>query len=92
MVGVRAVSTVALVAAVLPTALGLVLVVVMGVLLGLPVVLVITLALVAVYSPDPARQGAAKEILDRLLIALRPRESPRTRAPRRRRRRPPGKG
>lgn len=81
----------ALVAAVLPTALGLVLVVVMGVLLSLPLVLVVTLALVAVYSPDPGRQGAAKEILDRLLNVPRPRESPRTPALRRRERPPPGK-
>lgn len=71
-VGVRAMSTAALITTVLPTALGLLLLVVMGVLLGLPVVLVITLALVAVYSPDPGRQAAAKEVLDRLLNALRP--------------------
>jgi hypothetical protein len=90
-VGVRAVSTV-VVAAVLPTALGPVLVVVLGVLLSLPLVLVVTVALVAVYSADPGRRAAAKEVLDRLLSVLRPPESPRTPAPRRRGRPPPGKG
>lgn len=87
MVGVKAVST-ALVAAVLTTALGPVLIVVMGVLLGLPLALVITLALVAVYSTDPDRRGAAKEVLYRLLNVLRPRESHRSPAPRRRGRPP----
>ncbi len=89
-VGVRTVSTV-VVAAVLPTALGPALVVVIGVLLSLPLALVITLALVAVYSADPGRRRAAKEVLDRLLSVLRPQESPRTPAPRRRGRPPPGK-
>jgi hypothetical protein len=89
-VGAKAVST-ALVAAVLPTALGPVLVVVVGVLLGLPLVLGTTLALVAVYSADPDRRAAAKEVLYRLLNTLRPRESSRTPAPRRPRRPPPGK-
>lgn len=89
-VGAKAVST-ALVAAVLPTALGPVLVVVIGVLLGLPMALGITLALVTVYSADPGRRGAAKEVLYRLLNALRPRESPRSPAPRRRGAPPRGK-
>jgi hypothetical protein len=88
--GVRAVSTV-VVAAVLPTTWGPVLVLVIGVLLSLPLALVITLALVAVYSADPGRRRAAKEVLDRLLSALRPHESPRTPARRRRGRPPPGK-
>jgi hypothetical protein len=87
-VGAKAVGSTALVAAVLPTALGPVLVVVIGVLLGLPMALGITLALVAVYSADPGRRGAAKEVLYRLLNALRPRESPRSPAQRRRGRPP----
>lgn len=88
--GVRAVSTVA-VAAVLPTTWGPVLVLVIGVLLSLPLALVITLALVAVYSADPGRRAAAKDVLDRLLSALRAPESPRTPARRRRGGPSPGK-
>lgn len=88
--GVRAVSTVA-VAAVLPTTWGPVLVLVIGVLLSMPLALVITVALVAVYSADPGRRRAAKEVLDRLLSVLRPQESPWTPAPRRRGRPPRGK-
>jgi len=49
----------------------------------LPLLLISTLALVAVYSPDPARRKDAGKILDRLLTILRPRERPR-RTPRRR--------
>lgn len=41
---------------------------------GLPLLLIATLALGAVYSRDPARRTAAEKILDRLLSALRPRE------------------
>ncbi|MGH3804260.1 MAG: hypothetical protein ACRDTD_29820 [Pseudonocardiaceae bacterium] len=56
-----------------------------AVLGGLPLLLIATLALVAVYSREPARRTAAEKILDRLLSVLRPRE-PSTPAPRRRRR------
>jgi hypothetical protein len=90
-IGIKALSAAALAAVALPTVLGLVLVAVMGVLLGLPLVLVITLALAAVYSPDPDRQGAAKEVLDRLLNALRPPREPRAPTPRQRGRPPPRK-
>ena len=45
-----------------------------AVLGGLPLLLIVTLALGAVYSRDPARRTAAEKILDRLLRALRPRE------------------
>lgn len=49
-------------------------VVIMGVLGGLPLLLTITListlALVAVYSRHRIRRGAAEKILDRLLSAL----------------------
>lgn len=55
-----------------------------GALVGLPLLLIATLALVAVYARDPARRTAAEKILDRLLSALRPRE-PSTPAPRQRR-------
>ena len=48
--------------------------VIVGVLGALPLVLIITLiitlALVAVYSPHRTRRGAAEKILDRLLSAL----------------------
>ena len=48
--------------------------VIVGVLGALPLVLIITLiitlALVAVYSPHRIRRGAAAKILDRLLSAL----------------------
>ncbi|MGH3973438.1 MAG: hypothetical protein ACRDS9_08930 [Pseudonocardiaceae bacterium] len=63
----------ALVAAVQPGLLVPVLLAV-AVLGGLPLLLITTLALVAVYSSDPARRTAAEKILDRLLSALRPRE------------------
>jgi hypothetical protein len=59
----------AFVTAVQPAALGPVLVI-LGVLAGLPLLLIITLALVAVYSPQRARRGAAEKILDRLLSVL----------------------
>ena len=45
-----------------------------AVLGGLPLLLIAALALVAVYSHDPARRAAAEKILDRLLSALRPGE------------------
>jgi hypothetical protein len=52
---------------------------------GLPLLLITTLALVAVYSPDPVRRAAAEKILDRLLTTLRPQDtSTRTRTRRRR--------
>lgn len=41
---------------------------------GLPLLLIVTLALVAVYSPDPSRREAAEKVLDRLLTTLRPRD------------------
>lgn len=55
-----------------------------GAALGsLPLLLIITLALIAVYSPDPSRRAAAEKILNRLLTTLRPPTSntptPRTR-------------
>ena len=53
---------------------------------GLPLLLITTLALVAVYSPDPVRRAAAEKILDRLLTTLRPREAAMP-TPRRRKRR-----
>lgn len=52
-----------------PAALGPVLVIV-GVLGSLPLLLVITLALVAVFSPHRARRTAAEKILTQLLNAL----------------------
>ncbi len=58
-----------LVTAVQHAALGPILVIV-GVLGGLPLMLITTLALVAVYSPHRARRSAAEKILDRLLSAL----------------------
>jgi hypothetical protein len=54
---------------------------------GLPLLLITTLALVAVYSPDPVRRAAAEKILDRLLTTLRPKE-PATRTARRRKKTP----
>jgi nitrate/nitrite transporter NarK len=42
---------------------------------GLPMLLITTLALVAVYSRRPDRRVAAENILDRLLTALRPPQS-----------------
>ncbi|MDQ2884371.1 MAG: hypothetical protein M3Y48_25365 [Actinomycetota bacterium] len=54
---------------------------------GLPLLLIATLALVAVYSPDPVRRAAAEKILDRLLTTLRPQEPP-IRAVRRRKKTP----
>ena len=77
----------ALVAAVQPELLVAVLLAV-AVLGGLPLLLITTLALVAVYSRDPVRRAAAEKILTRLLGALRP-GVPSTPTPRRRRRTPP---
>ena len=62
----------ALVAAVQPGLLVPVLLAV-AVPVGLPLLLIATLALVAVYSRDPVRRAAAEKVLDRLLNALRPR-------------------
>jgi hypothetical protein len=64
---------VALVAAVQPGLLVPV-VLVVAVLGGLPLLLIVTLALGAVYSRDPIRRISAEKILDRLLRALRPQE------------------
>ncbi|MGH3780814.1 MAG: hypothetical protein ACRDRO_09365 [Pseudonocardiaceae bacterium] len=59
-----------------------------GVVVGvLPLLLIATLALVAVYSHDPVRRAAAEKILDRLLTTLRPQEPP-LRAARRRKKTP----
>lgn len=55
-----------------------------AVLGGLPMLLIIILALVAVYSPDPSRRAAAEKILGRLLVALRRREASTRTRPRRR--------
>jgi hypothetical protein len=56
-----------------------------GAALGsLPLLLITMLALVAVYSRDPARREAAEKILDRLLITLRPQEASKRTRPRRR--------
>ncbi|HET9255310.1 MAG TPA: hypothetical protein VFO16_08930 [Pseudonocardiaceae bacterium] len=43
-----------------------------AVLGGLPLLLIVVLALAAVYSRDPTRRRAAEKILDRLLSALHP--------------------
>ena len=52
---------------------GLVAIAVLGILpLFLISTLISILALVAVYSPDPARRRNAGKILDRLLTTLRP--------------------
>lgn len=48
---------------------------------GLPLLLITTLAMIAVYSPDPVRRAAAEKILDRLLTTLRP-SAPAIRTPR----------
>lgn len=58
-----------LVAAGQPAALGPVLLL-LCVLGGLPLLLIIMLALVAVFSPHRARRGAAEKILAQLLSAL----------------------
>lgn len=63
----------ALVVTMQPTPFELILVIV-SVLLSLPVLLIITLAWVAVYSTIKTRRGAAEKILELLLSALtRPR-------------------
>ena len=43
---------------------------VMGLLTSLPMLLIISLAMVAVYSPHPARRATAERILSQLLSAL----------------------
>jgi len=68
--GIRAGGTVVALA-IQPALLGPVMVA-LAVLGVLPLLLISTLALVAVYSPDPARRKNAGEILDRLLAILRP--------------------
>jgi hypothetical protein len=70
----------ALVVVLQPGLLGPILVIA-GVLGGLPLLLITTLALVAVYSRDHARRVAAEKILNRLLTTLRP-PRPSTRTPR----------
>ncbi|MGH3885117.1 MAG: hypothetical protein ACRDSZ_00875 [Pseudonocardiaceae bacterium] len=80
----------ALVAAVQPGLLMTVLLAI-AVLGGLPLLLIVTLALAAVYSRDPARRTAAEKILDRLLSALRPREPSASTSQRRRRTSRPGR-
>ena len=50
---------------------------------GLPLLLIITLALVVVYSRESSRRDAAERVLDRLLSTLRPRD-PAPSPPRRR--------
>ncbi len=45
---------------------------------GLPLMLIATLALVAVYSRHSERRAAAEQILDRLLTTLRPPQSLKT--------------
>ncbi|MGH3934999.1 MAG: hypothetical protein ACRDS1_08495 [Pseudonocardiaceae bacterium] len=47
--------------------------VMLTVLGSLPLLLITTLALVAVYSANPDRRTAAEKVLDRLLTTLRPR-------------------
>lgn len=56
---------------------------VLAVLGGLPLLLIATMALVAVCSRVPSRQAAAERILDRLLSVLRPRDASTPPAPRR---------
>ncbi len=70
--------------ATVPPGLLVAVVLAVAVLGGLPLLLITTLALVAVYSHDPARRTAAEKILDRLLNTLRPR-GPSTRTPRQKR-------
>jgi hypothetical protein len=55
---------------------------------GLSLLLITTLALIAVCSPDPNRRADAEKILDRLLTTLRPHEIA-TPTPRRRKKRRP---
>jgi hypothetical protein len=50
---------------------------------GVSLLLIFTLALAAVYSPDPVRRAAAENILDRLLSTLGPPRAS-TRTPRKR--------
>jgi len=44
-----------------------------AVLTGLPLLLITTIALAAVFSRDPARRGAARKTLNRLLTTPNPR-------------------
>ena len=70
--GVGAASGTAVAVAVQPTLLVPVLVILIA-LGSLPLLLITTLALAAVYSTDPVRRTAAEKVLDRLLTTLRPR-------------------
>lgn len=70
--GVGAASGTAVAVAAQPTLLIPVLVTLTA-LGGLPLLLITTVALAAVYSIDPDRRTAAEKVLDRLLTALRPR-------------------
>jgi len=70
--GVGAASGTAVAIAVQPTLLIPVLVILTA-LGSLPLLLITTLALAAVYSTDPKRRAAAAKVLDRLLATLRPR-------------------
>jgi len=70
--GVGAVGGTAVAVAVQPTLLIPVLVT-LTTLGSLPLLLIITLALAAVYSANPDRRTAAEKILDRLLTTVRPR-------------------
>jgi hypothetical protein len=46
-----------------------------SILVGLPLLLIVALALIAVYSPNSSRRDAAEKVLDRLLATLRPQET-----------------
>jgi len=70
--GVGAAGGTAVAVAVQPTLLIPVLVTLTA-LGSLPLLLITTLALAAVYSADPNRRTAAEKVLDRLLTTLRPR-------------------
>jgi len=70
--GVGAAGGTAVAVAVQPTLLIPVLVTLTA-LSSLPLLLITTLALAAVYSADPNRRTAAEKVLDRLLTTLRPR-------------------
>jgi len=70
--GVGAAGGTAVAVAVQPTLLIPVLVTLTA-LSSLPLLLITTLALAAVYSTDPNRRTAAEKVLDRLLTTLRPR-------------------
>jgi nitrate/nitrite transporter NarK len=70
--GAGAAGGTAVVVAVQPTLL-LPVLVMLTVLGALPLLLITTLALAAVYSTNPGRRRAAEKVLDRLLTTLRPR-------------------